>query len=507
MKLSAVTTTLLALLVVVCYCCGTNLVRHVVVEGFPIAAAKHLHRSSNNNNIRITSSIKGSVGSNLDDENEYKPIEVHLAFTSTPNQMVVTFHTINYDENKLGKPIVKYSSKDASLKRDFQVAHLGNVVTQYGQVSQTGFDMSILLSNLEYSTKYYYQCGFMLNDNVTSDIYYFHTRSDPRTSESLETTIVMYGDQGTTNSKHVIAQVGEFVKNFNGTNMFVYHLGDISYADDFPGLIYQAIWTKYMIMMEQIMPYTSYMVLPGNHEKGPKLEPYHKFELGFMAYNHRFFMPLRNTSQYGHNMWYSFEHGPITFVSISTETNYPNAFYSEYNFKGDQLAWLEHTLSSIDRKKTPWVIVVGHRPVYSSKHGFSTADGQVSGESLRIQSAFEDIIVKYHVDIMMVGHVHSYERTYPVYKTQVERKNNFHNLRYPIHIVNGAGGCIEGVTHEWYIHFGHDWSANIFYKDEGYGILRTSYSRQTRVHSLHFDFHAAKTNEIVDTVTITKDAQ
>lgn len=275
MKLSAVTTTLLALLVVVCYCCGTNLVRHVVVEGFPIAAAKHLHRSSNNNNIRITSSIKGSVGSNLDDENEYKPIEVHLAFTSTPNQMVVTFHTINYDENKLGKPIVKYSSKDASLKRDFQVAHLGNVVTQYGQVSQTGFDMSILLSNLEYSTKYYYQCGFMLNDNVTSDIYYFHTRSDPRTSESLETTIVMYGDQGTTNSKHVIAQVGEFVKNFNGTNMFVYHLGDISYADDFPGLIYQAIWTKYMIMMEQIMPYTSYMVLPGNHEvcSGPYDDP------------------------------------------------------------------------------------------------------------------------------------------------------------------------------------------------------------------------------------------
>ena len=59
-------------------------------------------------------------------------------------------------------------------------------------------------------------------------------------------------------------------------------------------------------------------------QMGPLHHPYYSFELGFQALNHRFFMPLRNNSAYGHNMWYSFEYGPITFISISTETNYPS---------------------------------------------------------------------------------------------------------------------------------------------------------------------------------------
>jgi len=37
-------------------------------------------------------------------------------------------------------------------------------------------------------------------------------------------------------------------------------------ADDYPGILYQVIWTKYLHMMSNIMPYVPYMVLPGNHE-------------------------------------------------------------------------------------------------------------------------------------------------------------------------------------------------------------------------------------------------
>jgi len=218
-------------------------------------------------------------------------------------------------------------------------------------------------------------------------------------------------------------------------------------------------------------------------------------------------MPLRNDSQYGHNMWYSFENGPITYVSISTETNYEDAFYAEYNFKGDQMAWIEQTLSQVDRKRTPWVIVIGHRPIYSSKHGYSNANGDAEGQAVIVQAAFEDLIYKYHVDIMMVGHVHSYERTHPVYKRQVETTGSrLHNLRSPIHIVNGAGGNIEGITPNSMYYFNHKWTANIYNKDEGYGILRTSYDATQRIHSIKFDFHSATTNEVVDSFIVTKDA-
>lgn len=70
------------------------------------------------------------------------------------------------------------------------------------------------------------------------------------------------------------------------------------------------------------------------------------------------------------------------------------------------MAWLEQTLSNIDRKRTPWIIVTGHRPIYSSAFGYSNSHGIPDGQSVPIQNAFEDLLVKYHVDIMLVGHVH-----------------------------------------------------------------------------------------------------
>ena len=437
---------------------------------------------------------------------DYTPLFMHLAFTSVPTEMVVSFHTNDYDEKILGKPFVKYGKED-TLKIGAKVSWIGAVITQYGDVKHTGYDFNILMKDLEYQTKYYYQVGF-LGSNVTSGVYNFHTRTDPRSIDSFETTVVMYGDQGTTNSKYAIAQVENFIHSFyndkSAKNMFIYHLGDISYADDWPGILYQVIWARYLDMMSNIMPFVSYMTLPGNHEKGPKIPPYHSYEEGFVAYNHRFFMPLRNDSRFGHNMWHSFQHGPITFVSIDTETNFPHNFYPEYDFKGDQMKWLDETLSKIDRKVTPWVIVLGHRPIYTSKHGFSNAEGIPEGQAIIVQDAFEEILYKYHVDIATFGHVHSYQRTFPTYKLQVETKTNYHNLRYPIHIINGAGGCLEGIT--IFMHKYSPWSAKIFNEDEAYGILRTSYNPTTRVHKITFNLHAAKTNEIVDTVTITKDA-
>jgi hypothetical protein len=50
------------------------------------------------------------------------------------------------------------------------------------------------------------------------------------------------------------------------------------------------------------------------------------------------------------NMWYSFNYGPVHFVQINTETDYPGAPNDQYTYGtgnggfGDQLAWLEADL-------------------------------------------------------------------------------------------------------------------------------------------------------------------
>ena len=56
---------------------------------------------------------------------------------------------------------------------------------------------------------------------------------------------------------------------------------------------------------------------------------------------------------------YSFDYGSVHFVMMSTEHDYR---------KGSrQYTWLEKDLKSVDRNKTPWLVLGGHRPMYSSQ--------------------------------------------------------------------------------------------------------------------------------------------
>lgn len=73
------------------------------------------------------------------------------------------------------------------------------------------------------------------------------------------------------------------------------------------------------------------------------------------------------------NMWYSFNYGPVHFVSINTETDYPNSPFGtdsiwKYGPFGDQLSWLQNDLieASANREQRPWIVVAGHRPIYTS---------------------------------------------------------------------------------------------------------------------------------------------
>lgn len=60
-----------------------------------------------------------------------------------------------------------------------------------------------------------------------------------------------------------------------------------------------------------------------------------------------------------------------------------------------------------DRTKTPWLIVISHAPWYNSytKH---------YKEVECFRKAYEPLLLKYQVDVMIHGHVHAYERTKPV---------------------------------------------------------------------------------------------
>jgi hypothetical protein len=85
----------------------------------------------------------------------------------------------------------------------------------------------------------------------------------------------------------------------------------------------------------------------------------------------------------------------------------------------------------VDRGRTPWVIVAWHQPPYNS---YSTHYKEFECGRQQI----EPFLYQNGVDIVMHGHVHAYERTYPVNNYNVDQCG----MRW---ITIGDGGNIEGL--------------------------------------------------------------
>jgi hypothetical protein len=78
-----------------------------------------------------------------------------------------------------------------------------------------------------------------------------------------------------------------------------------------------------------------------------------------------------------------------------------------------QHAWLEGDLAAVDRSLTPWVVLVGHRPVYIDADEYGEQGKQTT--AIQLQEALEALLDRYGVDVAVAGHHHSYQRTCSVH--------------------------------------------------------------------------------------------
>ena len=61
---------------------------------------------------------------------------------------------------------------------------------------------------------------------------------------------------------------------------------------------------------------------------------------------------------------------------------------------------------AVNRTETPWVVAAVHRPLYSSCANFK--------EQQSMRNGFSALFARHAVDVVLYGHVHSYERTWSV---------------------------------------------------------------------------------------------
>ena len=220
-------------------------------------------------------------------------------------------------------------------------------------------------------------------------------------------------------------------QSYNG----MIHCGDISYANKFNNkrqeMSSQHVWDTWGQMAEPLSSRMAYMVSPGNHETAV-LDS--NFENGTILAK-RFIMP-------GNERYYSFSVGMVHFVSVSTD--------EDIDPSSTQGIWLDRTLARINNQRNlwPWIVIFMHRPIYSSgkNHGNWTGTNNYPFK-FKIElptyegwpDNFENLLLKHRVDLVLTGHVHHYERTWPV-KNRDEVSQSYVNVSWPIHITCGHGG-------------------------------------------------------------------
>jgi hypothetical protein len=183
---------------------------------------------------------------------------------------------------------------------------------------------------------------------------------------------------------------------------------------------------------------------------------------------HRFHSPSNGNGLF----WYSFDVGPIHILYYSTE--------HDFRRKSPQYAWIEEDLRSVNRSRTPWLIVGSHRHMYSSES--DTADFI----KLMLQLYLEPLFYKYHVDVNLYAHRHSYERSCPMYQNKCVDDGITQVL------IGMAGQDLDNGKYS-----DAKWS---LYHDEQFGYT-TIFVNQTY---LHFTYYHSNDDQIADQFTIRK---
>ena len=192
--------------------------------------------------------------------------------------------------------------------------------------------------------------------------------------------IIIYGDSRTSHAIHqkIVNRIME-----NNPSV-VFHTGDLVNNGLNP-----EDWAMFNKITDGLRETAEFYPALGNHEENSPL-----------------FFKNFNLPNNGH--WYSVDRQDAHFIILDSN--------SVLTTDSEQYRWLEDNLKSVD-KKTKFVIVIFHHPIFSSTKSHADEKGL-----MHIIPLFE----RYGVNMVFNGHAHNYERFY------------YNKIYY---IVTGGGGA------------------------------------------------------------------
>ena len=395
------------------------------------------------------------------------------------------------------------SAAVASLTYGLSAAALGTTATGDTTSYLAGsYNHHVTVKGLTPSTRYYYQCG-VAGAGTVSEVFTFV--SAPAAGGGGAFSFSVFGDWGYGEDGKAVDTRGQLEEITTATDEgvdFVWHVGDISYADDAflhdtTAFSYENVYSGFMAWISNITQRLPYMVSPGNHESechSPACitdGTYRKATSNYSAYNKRWRMPFA-ASKGTSNMWYSWDYGLAHFISIDTETDFGCSWCKKgdsgllaaggFGRDGEYIAWLEADLAHYNatlRAKQPWLFVGGHRPVYTA-----------TGKDTELAASVEELFHKYKVDVYFCGHLHHYSRSLPVYNSTVTPGET-------VHVMGGGAGNDEGEDKVDSKRAA--WNAHVDDTEWGTGVMHVL----NRTHA-KYEYISSSTGKVQDSFVLSK---
>jgi Purple acid Phosphatase, N-terminal domain/Calcineurin-like phosphoesterase len=238
----------------------------------------------------------------------------------------------------------------------------------------------------------------------------------------------------------------------------LFHLlnGDLCYANASDQPV--ATWTSFFANIGRSARHRPWMPAPGNHENEAG-----NGSQGYLAYQTRFALPANGSPAFGGN-WYAFTAGPIRILALNNDDvclqdggfsghrrdNVPGYRHSGFDpyisgySGGQQRRWLERELAAARQDEDiDWIVVCMHQVAMSSAH--------FNGADLGVRQQWLPLFDAYGVDLVLAGHEHHFERTFPVRGTlpgssvltpaPVQRsRTEMDTTNGTVHITLGGGG-------------------------------------------------------------------
>jgi hypothetical protein len=337
--------------------------------------------------------------------------------------------------------------------------------TTYPLGGWVGVIHTAVMTGLTPATTYTYRVGSVAHGQ--SPIINFTTLPLNAGTAERPLRVLNIADMGILNSEHTIASMTQMVNN--GSIDFVLHPGDIGYADGD-----EKRWDMFGRLMQPIMSRVAYMTTPGNHE----------CMYNFTAYKHRYQMQPVTEGYPADAMYYHFYVGPVAFVMVDSET-----FINTPDIGPVEVRWINEELSTAKQLKK-FIVVAQHRPLYSTTFG-------PNDQPMLLRKQAERAYTSHQVGIVTCGHLHSYERTFPV-TDNVTASRDYAMTSAPVYLINGAAGNREG---------NHGFNSNAAWSaarssDVGFGLL--TFSGSDLVMQVNSKFIQSRTHEVIDEFTMTK---